>query len=196
MIPKLRLDALTDGVFAVAMTLLVLDLRLPESFVPKDSAELLHRLAGLAPQIIVYAVSFYVLSLRWLGLVRMSPHTESVSRKYTRWALLHLMLVTFVPFTTITVARYILFAPATWLYAGNTILIALVAIRMIALSGDRDRADLQDRRRGLWVLIVASVLVILASLVAPRWAMLAYLFNLLDEPLRRLMREPAPDRKR
>ena len=32
MIPKTRLDALTDGVFAVAMTLLVTDLRLPESF--------------------------------------------------------------------------------------------------------------------------------------------------------------------
>jgi uncharacterized membrane protein len=36
-IPKRRLDALTDGVFAVAMTLLVIDLRLPESFQPKDA---------------------------------------------------------------------------------------------------------------------------------------------------------------
>ncbi len=47
MIPKLRLDALTDGVFAVAMTLLIIDLRLPEGFQPQNGAELLHRLAGL-----------------------------------------------------------------------------------------------------------------------------------------------------
>jgi uncharacterized membrane protein len=39
MIPKLRLDALTDGVFAVAMTLLVIDLRSPENFHPRDAAE-------------------------------------------------------------------------------------------------------------------------------------------------------------
>jgi len=41
MIPKSRLDALTDGVFAVAMTLLVIDLRLPEGFHPADARELL-----------------------------------------------------------------------------------------------------------------------------------------------------------
>jgi uncharacterized membrane protein len=40
MIPKSRLDALTDGVFA-AMTLLVIDLRLPENFRPADATELL-----------------------------------------------------------------------------------------------------------------------------------------------------------
>ncbi len=50
-IPKSRLDALTDGVFAVAMTLLVIDLRLPESFHAADSAaELLACLMELGYQ--------------------------------------------------------------------------------------------------------------------------------------------------
>ena len=64
MIPKSRLDALTDGVFAVAMTLLVIDLRLPENFQPQNSSELLQRIAELGSQMFVYAVSFYVLALR------------------------------------------------------------------------------------------------------------------------------------
>ena len=41
MYPKARLDALSDGIFAVAMTLLVLDVRLPEDFHPHNAAELL-----------------------------------------------------------------------------------------------------------------------------------------------------------
>jgi uncharacterized membrane protein len=49
MLPKARLDALHDGIFSVAMTLLVLDVRLPEEFHPRDAAELLQAIAGLWP---------------------------------------------------------------------------------------------------------------------------------------------------
>ncbi len=67
MIPKCRIDALTDGVFGVAMTLLVIDLRLPESFQPQSAAEPLHRIDELGSQLLVYVISFYVLALRWTG---------------------------------------------------------------------------------------------------------------------------------
>jgi len=187
-IPKARLDALTDGVFAVAMTLLVIDLRLPESFNPKDAAELLHRLAELGVQFFAYVLSFYVLGLRWIGLVQMTPRGEEVSEQYTKWALVHLLLVTLVPFTTMLMGRYIALAPAIWLYAANTIAFALVAIRMISLTEpEHARAHLDDRL-GLTVLIGASLMTIVASLFIPRYAMLFYLANLLDGPLRRFLK--------
>lgn len=187
-IPKFRLDALTDGVFAVAMTLLVIDLRLPESFSPKDSAELLHRIAELGVQFLAYVVSFYVLGLRWVGMVQMTPRGEEVSEQYTRWSLLHLLLITLVPFTTMLVGRYIQFAPAIWLYAANTIAFALVAIRMISLTDpEHARAHLEDRL-GLIVLMGASLLTVMASFFIPKWAMLFYLANLIDGPLRRLVK--------
>ncbi len=189
-IPKLRLDALTDGVFAVAMTLLVIDLRLPESFHPKDAAELLHRLMELWNQVLVYAVSFYVLGLRWYGMVQLAPRGEEVNEQYVKWAMLHLLLVTFVPFTTMLVGRYISLAPAVWLYAANTILFALVALRMTTLAEDhRGRDRMLDDRLGLIVLIVASVLTVVASFFVPKWAMLVYLLNLIDQPLRWLLRK-------
>ena len=184
MIPKLRLDALTDGVFAVVMTLLVLELRLPESFHPGSGADLLHRLGELAPQVLIYALSFYVLSVRWVTLVQMAPRGEEVAEGYTRWALLHLLLITFVPFTTSIMGRHTALAPAVWLYAANTILFALVAMRMTQLANIEDDTRRMDYHIGLGTLIAASVLAILVSLVAPKWAMLAYLFNLLDTPLR------------
>jgi uncharacterized membrane protein len=192
MIPKSRLDALTDGVFAVAMTLLVIDLRLPESFRPADEYELLYRLAELWNQALVYVISFYVLSLRWTGLVRISPRGETVGEQYTRWALVHLLPITLVPFTTMVMARYISLAPAIWLYATNTILFALVAIRMNTLSqADQGRGTLLEDQVGLIVLIVASVRTIVASLVVPKWAMLVYLVNLVDGPLRCLLKRKA-----
>jgi uncharacterized membrane protein len=187
-IPKARLDALTDGVFAVAMTLLVIDLRLPESFSPKDAAELLHRISELGVQFLAYVVSFYVLGMRWMGMVQMTPRGEEVSDAYTRWSLLHLLLITLVPFTTMLVGRYVALAPAVWLYAANTIAFALVAIRMISLTEpEHARAHLEDRL-GLIVLIGASLLAVAISLFRPQYAMLGFLANGLDGPLRAFLR--------
>ena len=53
LIEKTRLDALTDGVFAVAITLLVIDLKLPEHFHPANAAEFLRGLAELETQFLV-----------------------------------------------------------------------------------------------------------------------------------------------
>jgi len=75
-----------------------------------------------------------------------------------------------------------------WLYAGNTILFALVALRMTALARrDNDSQHLLADSIGLYVLIAASVLAIAISLIEPRGAMLAYLLNLADKPLRQLL---------
>ena len=61
-ISKSRLDALTDGVFAFAMTLLVVKFDLPEDFHPKSAAELISGLLGLGGTFIAYVVSFLVLA--------------------------------------------------------------------------------------------------------------------------------------
>lgn len=188
MIAKPRLDALTDGVFAVALTLLVIDLKLPDSFEPENGAALLHRLREIAPQALIYVMSFYVLGLRWVGVVRLAPRGEEVSEAYTKWALVHLLLVTFVPFTTSLVGRYPGLAPAVWLYAGNAILFSLVAWRMVSLADHRDPHHLVEHRIGVSMLILSSVLCIVVSFFAPHWALLAYLVNGLDEPIRRLVK--------
>ena len=190
-IPKLRLDALTDGVFAVAMTLLVIDLRLPEGFRPRDGRELVHGLSGLANQALVYVISFYVLGLRWFGIVRSSPRGEEVSEPYTRLALMNLLLTTFVPFTTMVVGRYPSFAPAVWGYAAVIILLALTALRMISLEAI-EPAVAQKARTSLGLLILAAVVTMVLSLIAPKQALVGYLVNLLDGPWRRLMRKRAP----
>lgn len=63
-------------------------------------------------------------------MVKLAPRGEEVSESYVKWAMLHLLLITLVPFTTMLIGRYPTLAPAVWFYAGNTIAFALVALRM------------------------------------------------------------------
>lgn len=178
LIDKARLDALTDGVFAVAMTLLVLDLKFPDPFHPANAEEFLKGLAALQSPILVYAVSFLVLGVRWMSLAKLSRLHDTVADGYVEWALAHLFLITMVPFATTVVSRYGSLAPAIWLYCGTTVLAALVALRLAALAAPHIGAeDAFERRAGLVVLIVVSLLVTAASLVQPKHAMWIYLLN-------------------
>jgi uncharacterized membrane protein len=178
MYPKARLDALSDAIFGVAMTLLVLDVRLPDAFQPHDAPELLRGLLDLIPKFLVYVLSFVVLGLRWLSNIHLRSREESCSRKYAEWWLTYHLLITCVPFTTIVVGRFASFAPSVWLYAGNTILISAVSFRLLALTPSFERADhLRDRQISLGLLIVSSVLAIAWSFVSPHQALWALALN-------------------
>jgi uncharacterized membrane protein len=191
LIEKVRLDALTDGVFAVAMTLLVIDLKLPEKFHPATAAEFLHGLAELQTQFLVYVISFIVLGLRWMSLAKLSRLHETVEDNYVHWSLLHLLLITLIPFSTMLAGRYGAVAPAIWLYCANTIVAALVALRLATLAEPHiGKANAFDRRVGLTAVIVVSLMVAAFSLLQPRHAMWIYLLNVFAPAVRRWV--PAP----
>jgi uncharacterized membrane protein len=93
MYPRARLDALSDAIFGVAMTLLVLDPRLPDEFHPAGAPELLEGFYHLGPKFIPYVLSFVVLGLRWKSGVQVHNTAESVERGYFRWWLFYLLLI-------------------------------------------------------------------------------------------------------
>jgi uncharacterized membrane protein len=183
MIPKLRLDALTDGVFAVAMTLLVLDLRLPELFQPHDNAGLIHGLVGLGHQALVYVVSFYVLALCWLGRVKSGAGDEEVGRHHAVLALSYLLFITFLPFATSVVGRFRGFPAAAWLYAANIFLLAVVALR-IALISNSDARARRDAIVGLSTVMIAAIVAVIVSFIEPRWTVFAYAITFIEGSVR------------
>jgi len=186
LIQKSRLDALVDGVFAVAMTLLVIDIKLPEGFHPASEAELLDALSGMKTQFLVYVISFLVLGLRWASLAQATKPHEAVEDRYLRWSLIHLFLITCIPFSTMVVGRYGDLAPATWIYAGNTLLAAFVAMQLVALAAPHiGEVAARSRRIDLIVLIGTSLLVIGVSLIEPRHAMWFYLLNAVSPFVRK-----------
>jgi uncharacterized membrane protein len=178
MFSKARLDALSDGIFGVAMTLLVLDVRLPDDFHPRDGGELVEGLVNLWPKFLPYLLSFGVLGLRWLTNVQIRTRAEYVNREYVNWWLLYLMLITCVPFSTIVVGRFAHLAPAIWLYAGHTLLIALVGMRMVAITPHLEQGDhLRQRQLSAILLVVSSVLAIVLSFVNSNVALWALTLN-------------------
>jgi uncharacterized membrane protein len=186
MFSKARLDTLSDGIFAVAMTLLILDVRLPDDFHPNGGGELLQGLFGLWPKFLPYVLSFGVLGLRWLSNIEVRSRAEYVNREYVNWWLLYLFLITCVPFTTIVVGRFAHFPPAIWLYAGHTLLIAVVGLRLVYITPHLKAGDhLRDRQMSAIMLIVSSLLAIALSFVNSRVALWALAVNFAWPLLRR-----------
>jgi hypothetical protein len=83
-----------------------------------------------------------------------------------------------VPFTTIVVGRFAHFAPAIWLYAGHTLLIAVIGLRLVFITPHLEQGDhLRHRQMSALVLIVSSLLAIAVSFVNSRVALWALALN-------------------
>jgi uncharacterized membrane protein len=118
-----RLAALSDGVFAVARTLLVLDLHAPASEAIRTETDLLHALAPLAPRLLVYFMSFMTLGIFWVGQQVQLSHLDRSTRDLTWTHLAFLVAVTLMPFSTGLMAEFIRFRVALMLYWGNILLL-------------------------------------------------------------------------
>jgi uncharacterized membrane protein len=178
--PKARVDALSDGIFAFAMTLLVLDIRLPDDLPLTSASELAAHLLSLSHQTLTYVISFFVLGAFWRGGIEIRPTSETVDGRTVRLALLFLFFVTTVPFSSGLVGRYGGLAPAVVVYAGNMTMLAVLTIAIRYLDVEPHRRSLRSAVGGVLPLFIATaILSVLISLVAPGQGMYAYLLNAL-----------------
>jgi uncharacterized membrane protein len=95
MMSKTRVEAFSDGVFAIAITLLVLTLAQPNNY-----RHLAHQLATQWPSLAAYTVSFSVIGIMWLNHHSVFIHLEHVDRGAIYLNLLLLMTIAFLPFPT------------------------------------------------------------------------------------------------
>jgi uncharacterized membrane protein len=118
-----RLAALSDGIFAVAMTLLVLDLRMPAAAAIHNEREFWRALASMAPQIIVYMLSFITLGIFWVGQQTQLNHLARSDRGLTWIHLVFLFAVSVVPFSTRLLAEFMAYRGALLAYWFNILLL-------------------------------------------------------------------------
>jgi len=111
-----RLAALSDGIFAVAMTLLVLDLHIPTAAQVHGERELLLALGALGPQWVAYGMSFLTLGIFWAGQQTQLNHLESGTRDLTWIHLGFLFAITLLPLSTRLLAEFITYRGALLLY--------------------------------------------------------------------------------
>ena len=125
---KHRLDALTDGIFAVAMTLLVIELKVPESEHPTNSGELVQALAHLIPRFIGWIISFGVLSLFWWGQTRAFHYVKHVDGGLITRNLLLLAFASLLPFASALSGAFPFLLGAQIVYSTVMLLLSISAL--------------------------------------------------------------------
>ncbi|ERR1700722_119589 len=111
-----RLAALSDGIFAVAMTLLVLDLHIPSASQVHSERELFIALGALGPQWIAYGMSFLTLGIFWAGQQTQLNHIAEGTRDLTWIHLAFLFTITVLPLSTRLLAEFITYRGALGIY--------------------------------------------------------------------------------
>ncbi len=101
-----RLAALSDGIFAFAMTLLVLDLRVPALEAVHDERDLWHSLAALSPRLLMYMMTFMTLGIFWVGQQTQLNYLERSNIRLSWIHIAFLFFVTITPFSTALLAEY------------------------------------------------------------------------------------------
>lgn len=100
-----RLNAFTDGVMVVAMTILILNVELPESVANLDGAQLVTALLALWPKYLGYVLSFLVIGQYWLGYTRQFGTMRESDEGFAQLNILLLLVIGFIPFATALVSR-------------------------------------------------------------------------------------------
>jgi uncharacterized membrane protein len=103
-----RLEAFSDGVLAIAITLLVLDLPVPaREGLTDEGVTLLHTLTGQWPKFAAYLVSFVVIGIIWVNHHSVFAHVRRVDRPILFANLALLLVVSFIPWPTKLFADYV-----------------------------------------------------------------------------------------
>ena len=187
-----RTEAFSDGVFAIAATLLVLELKVPQV----EPGELADALLGNWPSYATYVVSFLVIGIIWVNHHAVMERIRKVDRPLLFLNLVFLMAVALIPFPTALLADYLQAGHderlASAVYGASMVLMgvtfgsiwAYAVLRGALLHEGVDRAR---ARRSLWIFAVGSPLYVLAigaSLLSPTLALAIYallaLFYLFD----------------
>jgi uncharacterized membrane protein len=124
--PKTRAEILADGIFAVAMTILVLDIRLPPLIGDIPDAQYLHSVLALWPKLIVFVASFIALARLWQLHRNIFHFLARSDQQLLFWNLLSLMFLCLLPFTTSLAGEHPNFSLSAAIYAGNVLMLNLV----------------------------------------------------------------------
>jgi len=183
-IAKSRVEALTDGIYAIAMTLLVLSIGVPS--VPAELSPdvvLPSLVLGLWPQILACAIAFLVLMSFWLSHEQLFALVARLDRPFVNLNLVTLLGIVFVPFSSALTSDYGTTRVAIWIFAANLAAIGLLygaQFRYLVRHPNLLYAPIPapDIRLGYARSLcspAAAVLAVLLSFSAPHLSALSYL---------------------
>ncbi len=191
--PKSRLEALTDGIYAVALTLLVLDLKLPAGSL--DPAQFTQLLADQVPNALTWLLSFWVIVIFWQSRVELIRCIDRVGQTYVQLELVHLALISLLPFSTSLIGEHSEQPLSFLIYTGNLWLISLLGLAQVihiqknkdliasgisvaesgAQSAAQSPTEIASQVWGAKLMFIGVSGAMLLVFVAPGWNLLAIL---------------------
>ena len=129
---KGRLEAFSDGVFSIVITLLVFDIKVPMIPIPVSNADLWYHIGLLTPIFAVYFVTFAVIAVLWINHhFIFHSFAVAVDRRLNLMNLVYLMFVVFIPFSARLLGEYPLHQPAAIVYGVNLFIVVLLTNAMV-----------------------------------------------------------------
>ena len=186
-----RIVFFSDAVFAIAITILVLDIRVPD--IPPDlvSRELPSRILELGPKFLSYVISFLVLAIYWQAHHQVFRPIRTYDRTLLWLNILFLMTIAFLPFPTSLLGEYSEEQISLVIYAANAALASLLLVsiswyasaghRLVTSDVDEDALRL-EQAQGLAVPMVFLISIAI-SFFSPRAAMFSWLLLFATDPL-------------
>ena len=176
-----RIEALTDGIFAFAMTLLVLTLTLPDA--TQTKLNLSELLTAQWPKFFNYALSFLLLAVFWIVHHQQFHFIRRTDKNHIWINIGILMFVALVPFTTDVAGDYSSQTLAELLFSGNLLILGLLfLLNWMYACGNRRLVDADMSRRAIYRGIVrnsitpgVAIISMITSLFLPRWGLTVYL---------------------
>jgi len=168
-----RLEAFCDGVFAIALTLLIIDIKIPSTVEINSTTEFWLALEHITPSILAFVLSFIIILVTWVNHHNSLKLVNKSSASFIYANGFLLLTVVFIPFPTSLVGEHILTnhaAPAVLLY---NVIIAIQGIAWVLLSGAELKNELAkneksitqiqiNRKNGYFTFFVYSILAIIS----------------------------------
>ncbi len=172
-----RLMALTDGVFAIAMTLLILNIALP-NFIFNDSQSMINFLESTVSQLITVIVSFIILGEYWIqhhNFIKL----KRINIPFLWMNIFYLLFIMFIPFTTSIICKYEQFLISEIIFGLSITLTSLMSLVMYWYASKTDllsktnEIEKKHTIKSLTSLIYITILIdLLIYFISPRFLIL------------------------
>ena len=136
---KQRLEAFSDGVFAIVITLLILDIKIPEVQPIALPAALVH----ILPQLLTYVLSFFIVGLYWHLHHQVATEIKLIDGAFIWLNLVWLLFVSVLPFPTALLGRYPLQPIPLTIYGINLILVNVTGFVILVFFKNRPELRFQ-----------------------------------------------------
>ena len=177
LIPTSRFETLTDGVYTVALTLLVTTLGLPAGELSDVQFQM--ALVAQIPKIAVWLLSFWLILGNWMNFVRTSNFIVAQNRLLLHIGVAQIVFITLLPFSTSLIGEHWQHPMSVIIYTANLWMVSATAacrVTLIKRTFPSDQSDpgLIHQFRASYILLIGTTISLLLSGVLPGWNLVAF----------------------